>query len=132
MARRPARSCSACLGEMPPRPDPAKVEVLSREEHDGYTLERFEFHNGVDMVVPGMLLLPKGRKGPAPAIVGMHGHGSSKENVCTNDKNAQCIGADLARRGYVVAAIDAYFNGERVGKGPAGRARQAAATPARS
>ena len=59
------------LGEMPPRPDPAKVEVVAREEHDGYTLERFRFHNGVDAVVPGILLLPKGRKGPAPAVVGL-------------------------------------------------------------
>src|SRR5687768_16366393 len=52
-----------CLGEMPPRPDPRKVKVVSKEEHDGYTLERFEFHNGVDMVVPGIILIPKERKG---------------------------------------------------------------------
>jgi hypothetical protein len=53
------------LGAMPPRPDPAKVEVVAREEHDGYTLERLRFHNGVDEVVPGLLLLPKGaRAGP--------------------------------------------------------------------
>jgi dienelactone hydrolase len=109
------------LGEMPPRPDPAKVEVVAREEHDGYTLERFRFHNGVDAVVPGILLLPKGRKGPAPAVVVLHGHGSSKESVCTVAGHGQYVGPALARRGYVVAAIDAYFNGERVGKGPAGR-----------
>src|SRR5258708_3779846 len=35
------------LGEMPPRPNPTKVKVISKEECDGYTLERFEFHNGV-------------------------------------------------------------------------------------
>jgi dienelactone hydrolase len=109
------------LGAMPPRPDPAKVEVVSREEHDGYTLERFRFHNGVDAVVPGILLLPRGRKRPAPAIIGLHGHGSSKESVCTDAAHGQYVGPGLARRGYVVAAIDAYFNGERVGRGPAGR-----------
>lgn len=109
------------LGEMPPRPDPAKVEVVSREEYDGYTLERFRFHNGVDAVVPGVLLLPKGRKGSAPAVVGMHGHGSSKENVLINEKSHERIGPELARRGYVVAAIDSYFCGERKGQGPAGR-----------
>src|SRR3954453_8009067 len=106
------------LGEMPPRPDPARVEVVAREEHDGYTLERFRFHNGVDSVVPGILLLPRGRKGPAPVVVGLHGHGSSKESVCTDEDHGQYVGPALARRGYVVAAIDAYFNGERVGKGP--------------
>jgi dienelactone hydrolase len=109
------------LGEMPARPDPARVRVTSKEDHDGYTLERFQFHNGVDMVVPGILLVPKGLKQPAPAILGLHGHGSSKESICTDEKNSQLIGPLLARRGYVVAAIDAYFNGERIGKGPAGR-----------
>jgi dienelactone hydrolase len=109
------------LGAMPPRPDPARVEVVSREEHDGYTLERFRFHNGVDAIVPGILLLPKGLKRPAPAVIGLHGHGSSKESVCTDEKHGQYVGPALARRGYVVAAIDAYFNGERISKGPAGR-----------
>ncbi len=109
-----------CLGEMPLRPDPRKVKVVAREDHDAFTLERFEFHNGVDMVVPGMLLLPKNRKEAAPAIIALHGHGSSKESVCTDPKNGQLIGPLLARRGYVVAAIDACFNGDRVGKGPAG------------
>jgi dienelactone hydrolase len=109
------------LGAMPPRPDSARVEVVAREEHDGYTLERFRFHNGVDAVVPGILLVPTGRKQPAPAVIGLHGHGSSKESVCTDQNHGQYVGPALARRGYVVAAIDAYFNGERVGKGPAGR-----------
>jgi dienelactone hydrolase len=109
-----------CLGEMPPRPDPRQVKVLSKEDHDDYLLERFEFHNGVDMVVPGILLIPKNRKGPAPAILGLHGHGSSKESICTDEKSSQLIGPMLAKRGYLVAAIDACFNGDRVGKGPAG------------
>lgn len=115
-----------CLGEMPPRPDPKKVKVVSREDQGDYILERFEFHNGVDMVVPGVLLLPKNRKGPAPAIVGLHGHGSSKESICTDPKSSQLIGPMLVKKGYVVAAIDAYFNGDRVGKGPAGKLEKAA------
>jgi dienelactone hydrolase len=110
-----------CLGEMPPRPDPARVRILSKEDLGDYTLERFEFHNGVDMVVPGILLIPKQRKGPAPAVIGLHGHGSSKESVCTDPKSSQFIGPSLAKRGYVVAAIDGAFASGRVGKGPAGK-----------
>ena len=110
-----------CLGEMPPRPDPGKVRVLSKEDRGDYTLERFEFHNGIDMVVPGILLIPKQRRGPVPAVIALHGHGSSKESVCTDPKNSQFIGPSLAKRGYVVAAIDGYFASGRVGKGPAGR-----------
>ncbi len=109
-----------CLGEMPARPDPKKVKIVSREEHDDYTLERFEFHNGVDMVVSGIIIVPKNLKEPAPAILGLHGHGSSKESICTDAKHGQYIDPLLAKRGYVVAAIDAAFNGERIGKGPAG------------
>jgi dienelactone hydrolase len=109
-----------CLGDLPPRPDPHKFKVVSKEDHDGYTLERFEFFNGVDMVVPGILLIPKNRRGAVPAIIGLHGHGSSKASICTDLKNPQCVGPTLARRGYVVAAIDGAFGGERVGKGPAG------------
>ncbi|WP_152053378.1 alpha/beta hydrolase [Tautonia marina] len=108
------------LGDLPPRPDPAAVEVVSREQHDGYTLERFQFHNGVDMIVPGILLIPDNLKGPAPAIVGLHGHGSSKESICTIEDHGQYVGPMLARKGYVVAAIDAYFNGDRIGLGPGG------------
>src|SRR5262249_4662082 len=118
-----------CLGDMPPRPDPRQVKVLSQEEHDDYTLERFALDNGVDMTVPGILLIPKNRKGPVPAILGLHGHGSSKASICTDLNNAQCVGPVLAKHGYVVAAIDAAFNGERVGKGPAGPKLDKGANP---
>jgi dienelactone hydrolase len=110
-----------CLGDLPPRPSPLDVKTLAKEDHDGYTLERFQFYNGVDSAVPGILLIPKDRKGPVPAILVAHGHGGSKEIVCTDEKNQQCLGPLLARRGYVVAAIDSYFCGDRVGRGPAGK-----------
>jgi dienelactone hydrolase len=89
------------------------VEVTDRDVHDGYTLERFRFHNGVDAEVTGILLIPRKRTGPVPAIIGCHGHGGSKEIICSDEKNPQCIGPLLVKRGYVVAAIDAYFCGER-------------------
>lgn len=108
-----------CLGEMPPRPDPKLVKVTAKEDMGDYSLERFEFFNGVDMTVKGILLIPKSRSGPVPAVIGLHGHGSSMASICTEERNGQFLGG-LARRGYVVAAIDAAFNGERVGTGPAG------------
>jgi hypothetical protein len=109
-----------CMGDLPPRPDPRKVSVTSKEEKEDYRIERFEFHNGVDQVVFGILLIPKGAKKPTPAIVLAHGHSGSADNLCINEKNAQCAGPTLARKGYVVAAIDSYFCGKRVGTGPAG------------
>src|SRR6185369_1649032 len=91
------------------------------EEADGYTIERFEFFNGVDQMVPGILLIPKGVQKPAPAVILAHGHSGSKEILCINEKSAQCAGPTLAKKGYVVAAIDSYFCGGRIGSGPAGK-----------
>ena len=110
-----------CLGEMPSRPSPAKVRVIAKEDRDAYTLERFEFHNGVDMIVRGILVIPKNRKGPVPVIVGLHGHSGSKNNYLPDPKNPLSLGWMLVQKGFAVAAIDGYFNGERVGKGPAGQ-----------
>lgn len=102
-----------CLGDLPPRPQSLEVKTLSREDRGDYVLERFEFHNGVDSLVPGILLIPKKRAGRVPAIIGLHGHGGSSETICTDVDNSQCVGPDLARRGFVVAAIDTYFCGAR-------------------
>src|SRR4051812_18631818 len=76
-----------CLGDLPPRPDPRAVRIVSREDKGDYILEHFEFYNGVDMVVPGLLALPKNRKGPAPVIVGMHGHSGSKNEYLPDPSN---------------------------------------------
>ena len=110
-----------CMGDLPGRPDPRKVKVLAQEENDDYTIERFEFQNGVDAVVTGVLLVPKGIKKPVPAIILAHGHSGSTDVLCINEKSSQCAGPTLARKGYVVAAIDSYFCGGRIGKGPAGK-----------
>jgi dienelactone hydrolase len=110
-----------CLGDLPKRPDPKKVVSLNKVEEDGYIVERFDFFNGVDQTVAGILLIPKGQKKPAPAIILAHGHSGSKEIVCRDEKNQQCVGPFLVKKGYVVAAIDSYFCGSRSNDGPAGK-----------
>ncbi len=109
------------LGEMPPRPEASQVRTISREDRGEFILERFTFFNGVDMDVPGILALPKNRTGPLPVIVGMHGHSGSKNDYLPNPENELSLGWMLVKRGYAVAAIDGYFNGERVFKGPRGK-----------
>jgi len=109
-----------CLGDLPPRPDPRKVVTTGKEDKGDYIFERFEFFNGVDQTVTGVLLVPKSLKGRAPAVILAHGHSGSTDVLCVNENNGQCLGPTLARKGYVVAAIDSYFCGRRIGKGPAG------------
>jgi dienelactone hydrolase len=115
------------LGEMPPRPDPAAVRVLSREDRGDFVLERFTFFNGVDMDVPGILAIPKNAIEPVPVVVGMHGHSGSKNEYLPDPANERSLGWMLVRRGFAVAAIDGYFNGERVFHGPRGKLERDAA-----
>lgn len=109
------------LGEMPPRPVPSAVRVVSREDRGEFILERFVFFNGVDMDVPGILALPKNRSGPVPVVIGMHGHSGSKNEYLPDPTNERSLGWMLVKRGIAVAAIDGYFNGERVFHGPRGK-----------
>ncbi len=109
------------LGDRPLRPKSLQIRTIFRKEQNGYILEKFEFDNGVDGRVPGYIAIPANLQGKAPAILGLHGHGSSKDNILgTNPDTQQAIMALLVSNGFIVMAIDSYFNGERRGTGPAG------------
>lgn len=109
------------LGKLPPRPKQLKINMISREEKNGYILEKFIIDNEVDSWIPGYLAIPTHVEGKVPVILAMHGHGSSKENILGSSSNtAQDVLALLVTNGYAVMAIDSYFNGERRGLGPAG------------
>lgn len=108
------------LGEMPPRPSPSVVKVVGVDRKDGWRIEKFVFHNGVDSEVPGYIAIPEDGKGRHPAILTMHGHSSSKDNMFGYQPTSQNVAELLVKNGYVVLGIDNYFNGERKGQGPAG------------
>jgi len=107
------------LGELPPRPKP-DVRIVSVDRKSGYRIEKLAFHNGVDAQVAGYIAIPENFSGRRPAILTMHGHGSSKENMFGYQPTSQDVAELLTRKGYVVLGIDNYFNGERRGTGPAG------------
>jgi len=112
------------LGDLPPRPAKPETRVLSREDGDGFVLEKFEFDNGAGAMVPGYLFLPKTAEGKVPAILYCHWHGgqydNGKEELLGNKDIPARPGPTLARLGYAVLGIDAYCFGGRNGQGPGG------------
>jgi dienelactone hydrolase len=119
------------LGKLPPRPRVPDVISLEREDRGDFAIEKFQFDNEAGAVVPGFLLLPKNRTGKAPAILYHHWHGGQYEKgkieLFEAHHTPEPPGPALARRGFVVLAIDAYCFGERNGKGPGGPAETGAA-----
>jgi dienelactone hydrolase len=112
------------LGDLPARPtlEGMRVRVLGREETADYVVERFQFENGAGATVPGVTVVPKGRSGRMPGILYCHWHGGEydggKRELFEAKHTPEIPAVALARRGYVVVAIDAYCFGERNGKGP--------------
>ncbi len=114
------------LGDFPPRPAVPTVTTLSRQEGEGYVLEKFTFENGLGMTVPGYVFLPAGASAQkkAPAILYCHWHGGQydvgKEELLRTNATPVAAGPALARLGCVVLGIDACCFGERNGQGPGG------------
>ena len=112
------------LGTLTARPKNLSVETLKREDRGDYLLEKFQFDNGAGDLVPGYVLLPKNVTGKSPGLLYCHWHGGhydvGKEELFGTNATPVAIGPELARRGYVVVAIDACCFGERNGRGPGG------------
>jgi dienelactone hydrolase len=116
------------LGRLPPRPVTPKVETLSRQNRGEYVVEKFQFDNTAGSLVPGYLLLPTNAPGRLPAILYCHWHAGEydlgKEELFQAKHTPEAPGPALAKRGYVVLAIDASGFGERNGQGPDGPAEK--------
>jgi acetyl esterase/lipase len=63
------------LGDLPWKHRPGPPQLVRKEEHDGYTLERLVLDlNGVEKV-PALLLIPHKRQPKAPGLLYIHWHG---------------------------------------------------------
>lgn len=127
------KTLTRLLGDLPALFTP-EVVIHDREARRGYTLERFTFDNGVGDPVYGYTLIPNGHKGRGPAILYNHYHANKynqgKEEVLTKafSKLDFATGEELARKGYIVQAIDAYAFGQRRFQGPAGSKEEGGTT----
>jgi dienelactone hydrolase len=69
-----------------------------------------EYVDAAGDVVPALLCTPKGKKGPFPVVIAVHGLTSNKAQVCAQ------VGPALAARGFAVLAADMPRHGERPGE----------------
>lgn len=113
-----------CFGDMPAISKKVATKITNKEDKGDYIIESFEFFNGVDATIPGLVLIPKNATGKSPAILYHHYHGGEynhgKDELFSSKLIPYAPGIELVKAGYIVMAIDAYAFGERSGKGPDG------------
>ena len=97
------------FGPMPER-TPLNPRTTGVVERDRYNIEKVVFESRPGFLVTANLYLPKGRRGPAPGVVGTCGHSNNGKAGETYQSFAQ----GLARLGYVCLLFDPIGQGERL------------------
>ena len=105
------------LGDVPWNHEPAPPRLVSKEKHDGYTLERLVLDlNGIEPV-PAILLIPDRRRPRAPGLLYMHWHAGmydlGKEQLLKGVAVQPPYAPVCAEKGIVTLAIDSWCFGER-------------------
>lgn len=112
-----------------PNPLPVRGERVGMDQRDGFTVETLRIHASPAYAIPARLLVPSRRSGRLPAVVALHSHGGeyqwgSRKLVSAPDDPPALVqyrerlygrpyAEELARRGFVVIAVDAFYFGER-------------------
>ena len=113
-----------------PPPVPPQPQLVRRTDKGDYIEEYLTFQTTPDLRVPAYVLVPKNAPLPAPGVVVLHSHDGlylwGKEKVIEDQQEhpyltafkkrsygGKSVTAELARRGYVVIAIDMFYWGER-------------------
>jgi dienelactone hydrolase len=108
---------------------PLDVKVEAVTKRAGYEIRTISFAGSPHYRVPAYLLVPDG-KGPYPGVVALHDHGGwfyhGKEKLVSMEGEhaalkefreryygGRAYAEELARRGFVVLAPDAFYWGER-------------------
>lgn len=105
------------LGDLPWAHKARPAELLAKEQHEGYTLERLVLDlNGLEPV-PAILLIPHKIRKPAPGLLYIHWHGGmydlGKEQLWKGADAQPAYAPVCAEKGLVTLAIDSWCFGER-------------------
>ena len=93
-----------------PEKTPLNVRTTGVLDRDVYKVEKLIFESRPGFLVTGNLYLPKGRKSPMPAVLGVCGHELNAKAA----EPYQSFSQGLARMGYVVLIFDPIGQGERL------------------
>ena len=104
------RQLTRLLGEFPPK-EPLNARLLRRKEESNRIVEWVSYEAEAGDVVPAILLIPRRRTPPLPAVVCHHQHAGQydlgKSEVLGWAGNPQqAYAAELCARGYIVLAPD--------------------------
>lgn len=113
-----------------PPPVAPQPELIRRTDKGRYIEELLTFQTTPDLRIPAYVLIPANATKPAPAVLVLHSHDGlylwGKEKVVAADGEhpyltafkaerygGRSIAVELVNQGYVVAAIDAFYWGDR-------------------
>ena len=108
-----ARHARALGIDLEHQPSPVSFRVVGTLARDGYEVRKIVFESRPRLPVPALLYVPTS-PGPHAAVLSVHGHWDHAKAA----PPVQLRNIFLARRGYVVLALDAIGAGERSYRDP--------------
>lgn len=90
-------------------PEPRQTGRAEPRAVGNINIVHLRFKDATGDIVPALLCTPKGKPGPFPVVVAVHGLTSNKAQVCAQ------VAPELTKRGYAVLAADMPCHGERPG-----------------
>lgn len=98
------------LGGPWPQRTPLDAQITGTIDHDDYSVQKVVFQSLPHVYVTADVYLPKSAAKPYPAVLGLAGHSDDGKAYL----NYQTVWVSLARRGFLVLAIDPVGQGERM------------------
>jgi dienelactone hydrolase len=90
---------------MPPQA-PLRAQVFDTTEHEDYAVSKVYFESHPGFLVTGNLFVPRGRRGPFPAVLNPHGHWPLGRFANEESGTVLGRGISFARQGYVAFCHD--------------------------